>query len=271
MSEHNENRIEETIPKKMDIQENFPISSQNGLGEVKDALEHVNDLVLHDKIFTSEDVEKLSVAFENAKINVGGEEFTLREMMKLAEDNSPLWQKIEKGEIPYDRVSDFHSQITFLTPHFAKLLVEQSSRIANLWLNNLKTLPTGVAKELGKFKKGAIMLSSVTHLSDEAAEALIPEEGGEFHLSFLKLKEISPNALRSLCKIKGPLTLGVKEISDEMAEIFVTHEGKIYFTWLESVSDSALKILSASKKQFSFPDPISTRFWKIYDANRSNE
>ncbi|MFA6296034.1 MAG: hypothetical protein WC663_01655 [Patescibacteria group bacterium] len=158
-------------------------------------------------------VDELREALSKLEYNFYGEKMTLQEIKEIQEQNKEAWEMITTGR--NFNVWLLNRILTFLTPDVAKRLVERMKPNQNslLYLDSLKSISTKVAQELIKHE-GPLYLDGV--------------------------EEMSLDVLKSLCQKehKTGLSLGLKSISKEQAEVIKNYKGPISLTKLTEM-DSA--------------------------------
>jgi mono/diheme cytochrome c family protein len=123
-----------------------------------------------------------------------------------------------------------------------KLAADKSGR---LWLDGLKTISPGVAKELARHE-GWLTLNGLTSLSSEVATEL-RQHKGSLHLN--GLAALRDEAAAALAGHRGELGLnGLTTISEESAKALARHSGgRLMLKGLTKLSGEAAKALSQRK------------------------
>jgi len=123
--------------------------------------------------------------------------------------------------------------LTTLSKNAALHLIQRSG---SLYLNGLKDISEELLRILASHKE-ALALVSFTKLSPENARILSEHQGGGLFLGSLKV--LSPEIARILAKHTDHLALEIKDVSDEVFEIFGEREEGAYITSLYDITEVA--------------------------------
>ena len=198
----------------------------------------LDNAINHDEVLTSEDMMALDNVLENKdiKVLVGGQEFTIGELEKVAEENKEIWDEICSGNF-----RNFE-KLTFVTPEIATYLVEKKT---DLCFRNLTILSAPVAEILSKIEDKKNLSFKVTKISDEVAEHLSKHVGTLF---LSEVTELSDKAAELLSHHDGTISLGPTHLSSSAAESLSNHKGySLSLNGLTEISDEIAEFLSKYK------------------------
>jgi len=135
----------------------------------------------------------------------------------------------------------FTRGLTTISPEVAEALV---CRQGGLEFHSLRILPPKILRILAGYK-GELILGGLKELSNEQAKILATHTGES--VSLMGIKSLTFAAVNALRVHQGRLSIGLKRVSDDSADVLASRKGELFLPRLTGLADSEAGLALADK------------------------